>query len=82
MRKAAAQAAQSTINTPRRNARSRNAIAARPVSRDIVGCTVVASGYMLMRKTTIGSGAQNLATITGGRAESGMQDSACSYAST
>ncbi len=73
--KAAAQAAQSNINTPRRNARSRNAIAASLAG--ILLAALVASGYMLMRKTTIGSGAQNLwATLTGGRAESGIQDSA------
>lgn len=73
--KAAARAAQSNINTPRRNTWSRNAIAASLAG--ILLAALVASGYMLMRKTTIGSGAQNLwATLTGGRAESGVQDTA------
>ena len=68
-------AAQSNINTPRRNTWSRNAIAASLAG--ILLAALVASGYMLMRKTTIGSGAQNLwATLTGGRAESGVQDTA------
>lgn len=73
--KAAAQATQSNINTPRRNTWSRNAIAASLAG--ILLAALVASGYMLMRKTTIGSGAQNLwTTITGARTESGVQDSA------
>lgn len=73
--KAAARAAQSNINTPRRNTWSRNAIAASLAG--ILLTALVASGYMLMRKTTIGSGAQNLwATLTGGRAESDVQDTA------
>ena len=72
---AAASAAQSNINTPRRDTWSRNTIAASLAG--ILLAALVASGYMLMRKTTIGSGAQNLwATLTGGRAESGVQDSA------
>lgn len=66
-------AAQSNINTPRRNTWSRNAIAASLAG--IALAAFVASGYLLMRKTTIGSGAQNLwATLNGGRAESGVQD--------
>lgn len=73
--KASAQTAQSNINTPRRNTWSRSAIAASLAG--ILLAALVASGYMLMRKTTIGSGAQNLwATLTGGRTESGVQDSA------
>jgi septal ring-binding cell division protein DamX len=71
--KAAAQAPLKT--TPPKNAWSRSAIAASVAG--IILATFVASGYMLMRKTTLGSGARNLwATLTGDQSKAVPQDSA------
>jgi hypothetical protein len=71
--KAATQAPLKT--TPPKNAWSRSAIAASVAG--IILATFVASGYMLVRKTTLGSGARNLwATLTGDQSKSIPQDSA------
>ncbi len=70
--KAAAQATPKT--TPPKNAWSRNAIAASVAG--VILATFVASGYMLVRKTTLGSGARNLwATLTGDQSKAVPQDS-------
>jgi hypothetical protein len=71
--KAAAQAPLKT--TPQKNIFSRTAIAA--TLAGVILATFVASGYMLMRKTTLGSGARNLwATLTGDQSKIIPQDSA------
>lgn len=71
--KAAAQAPLKT--TPQKNLFSRTAIAA--TLAGVILATFVASGYMLMRKTTLGSGARNLwATLTGDQSKIIPQDSA------
>lgn len=71
--KAAAQATLKT--TPLKNAWSRSAIAASVAG--VILTTFVASGYMLVRKTSLGSGARNLwATLTGDQSKAVPQDSA------